>query len=153
MQQQIVECQVLVKPLSMSHKHTHKTHTRTQHAHTHTHIGNCKNKKTQEEEEEMWSPSKAHLLANPMVPAGPHRLGEVVVGGVTLTAGLPGSASWLQLSSSSPPHGLLTHTTPRLCVLGTTQAALEGGLAGAGFTPGWQPSPRGAWTRALGVSP
>ena len=69
----------------------------------------------------MRSPGRAHPLATPMVPGGPHRLGEVVVGGVTLTAGLPGSASWLRLSSSSPPHGHLTHATPP-CGAGTTQA-------------------------------
>ena len=44
----------------------------------------------------MQSPGQAHPFANPMVPAGPHRLRTPVVGGVTLTAGLPGSASWLQ---------------------------------------------------------
>ena len=75
----------------------------------------------------MRSPGRAHPLANPMVCGGRHQLGEAVVGGVTLTTGLPGSASWLRLSSSSTPYGLLTHPTPRLCVAGTTEAALEGG--------------------------
>ena len=36
----------------------------------------------------MKSPGRAHHLANRMVPAGPHRRGQAVVGGVTLTAGL-----------------------------------------------------------------
>ena len=77
-----------------------------------------------------------HGVGERVRPAGPHRLGEAVVGGVTLTAGLPDSASWLWLSSSAPPHRLLTHATPRPRIAGTTQAALEGGLEGAGSTPG-----------------
>ena len=63
-------------------------------------------------------PVRAHPLANPMVPAGPHRLGEAVIGGVNLTAGLPGPTPWLRLSALSPPHGLLTHATPQPRVAG-----------------------------------
>ena len=54
-------------------------------------------------------PCGAHPLASPMVPAGPHRLGRVV--GRVAPLGLPGSASWRRLSSSSPPHGCLTQAT------------------------------------------
>jgi hypothetical protein len=58
----------------------------------------------------MRSPGRAHPLASPLVPAGPHRLGRVV--GRVTPSGLPGSESWRRPSSSSPPHGYLTHTTP-----------------------------------------
>ena len=75
----------------------------------------------------MRSRGRAHPLTKPMVPASPHQLREAVIGGVTLTAGLPGLASWLRLSSSFPSHSLLTHATTRPCVAGTTHAGLEGG--------------------------
>ena len=95
----------------------------------------------EEEEEETQSPSGVHLLANPMVPACPDQL--ALVGGVTLTTGLPGSASWLRLSSSSPPHVLLIHTTPQPRVARPTQAALEGGRgreSGSTSTPAADPA-------------
>ena len=38
----------------------------------------------EEEEEEMRSSGRAHPLTIPMVPAGPHRLGALVVGVLTL---------------------------------------------------------------------
>ena len=51
---------------------------------------------------------------------------DKVVGGVT-PLDLPDSASWL--SSSSPPHGHLTHATPRRSVL-QVPLRLRGGVCG-----------------------
>ena len=81
------------------------TRTRT-HTHTHTHTHTY----TQEmEQEEMRSPSRAHPLTSPMVPASPHQLGRIV--GRVNPSGLPGSTSWLWLSSSSPD----SRNTPAVC--------------------------------------
>ena len=68
----------------------------------------------------MQYPGRAHSSPTPWRLPAPS---DQVVGGVALIAGLPSSASWLRLSSLSPPHGLLTHATPRPCAASTTQAA------------------------------
>ena len=97
----------------------------------------------------MRSPCRAHPLASPMVPAGPHRLGWAY------PAQHHGCGSWLRLSSSSLPMGTRPTQHPAVHVAGTIQAPWSGAWQEpvprlAGSKP---PKTRGRARRVSALSP
>ena len=123
-------------------RHLHE-HAGSYHEHTDT---------NKEEEEEMRSPGRAHPLAIPVVPAGPHRSGPAIDEG-TLTAGpVRFSIMAVALLFISSPWTPDPRNTPTVCSV-YHSGALEGGRGSSGSAATPPPGGGDAVTQVWALSP